>query len=104
MRKFITYIMIVAFAISIFDILDTRELCFDDGTPIFSTDNPYADNEYDGLDDDGFQYTTVANFILPACPQLLAVKRALLPELAPNTIKTFYVSFIPLNASRPPIV
>ncbi len=104
MRKFIAILMIITFTTSIFDILDANELCLENGKQIFSTDNPHADNEYDGLDDNGFQYTTVEKFFLPFFPQAYEEKRILEHKIAILENKSFFYNFIPSNGEQPPRV
>ncbi len=104
MRKFIAILMIITFTTSIFDILDANELCLDNGKQIFSTTNPHADNEYDGLDDNGFQYTTVENFFLPYFPQIYKEKRILQHKISAIRTSHFFYNYIPANNEQPPRV
>lgn len=96
--------MIISFVISIFDITDVSEVCLADNTPLFSTSNPNADNPHDSLTDNGFQYTTVENFFLPAFPRLCNIKRTLLHELEAEEHPVFFYNFNPPNNGHPPIV
>ena len=96
-------LMIVSFVTSIFDVLDVHELCLNNGQTIFSTSNPDADNDYDGLGDDGFQFTTVQTFILPDNVAVCEMKRIVDPHLSDIFKFTFFYNFIPSLSSQPPI-
>ena len=102
MRKLITCFMIATFIISIFDVVDIYDLCHEDGTQIFLTSNPHADNHRDSLGDKNFQYTTVENFFLPAFPHICNIKRTLLSGLAPDPKPVFFYNYSPGSNNRPP--
>ena len=103
MRKFIAGIMIFSFVIAIFDVEDIYDLRHDDGTMLFSTNNPHADNAPDSLDDQGLEYTTVHDLFLPSILKVCLVKRIVLTGLAPQTSNTFFYNHIPAQEHRPPM-
>lgn len=94
--------MIACFIISIFDVVDIHDICNEDGTQIFSTSNPHADNSHDSLGDNNFQYTTVENFFLPPFPQLYNIRRTLLDSLKPTLKSVFFYNYYPGNNNHPP--
>lgn len=96
--------MIITFAASIFDIIDVRDFCCADGTQIFSTDNPNADNEHNSLEDSGITYTVISNFIIPDCFQTCNIERTLLSGLSADTAESFFYTYLPKNLNHPPKV
>jgi len=96
------YIMILSFAVAIFDVVDIHDLSHEDGTTIFSTQNPHADNTTDSLDDQGVEYTTVHNLFLPTVFQVCIVKRTLL-TVSPYNKQVFFYNHTPNHSNRPPM-
>lgn len=102
MRRFVAYIMIFSFVIAIFDVVDIYDLQHDDGSTIFSTQNPHADNSTpDSLDDQGIEYTTVHNLFLPTVLRVCIVHRTTIKVVLPIKLTYFY-HHIPGLTQRPP--
>jgi len=102
MRKFVAYIMVFSFIVAIFDVVDIYDLRHQDGTTIFSTQNPYADNAPDSLDDQGLEYTIVHNLFLPSVLQVCNVKRTILKAPLIHTKTDFFYNHIPGLTQHPP--
>lgn len=103
MRKFVAYIMVFSFIVAIFDVVDIYDLRHQDGTTIFSTHNPHADNAPDSLDDQGLEYTIVHNLFLPSVFQVCQVKRTIIKAPLIFSKNNFFYHHIPGLTNRPPM-
>lgn len=102
MRKILSCFLIFAFAVSLFDIVDVKDLCLGE-KEIFSSDNVYSNQENDDLDQLSISHAPVmAPMILPdkitAKPFALKQK-----ENFYSRGETTQFSFEPQNECRPPI-
>lgn len=103
MKKWLAYILISAFIISIFDILDVSDIKLGN-REIFSTENAYADNDYDDLNDSGFHYSSVSAFEISATHFELVFDVVNTDQpLDFHQINLAY-KFNPADLYRPPIV
>ena len=65
MRKLVSISVIFALLVSVFDIIDVSDITLN-GKEIFTTDNAYADQDNDGLDDYAFHLSGGLIFNLPS--------------------------------------
>ena len=103
MRKWLSYILMAAFIVSIFDILDVSDIKLGN-REVFSTENVHADNDYDDLSDYGFRYAGVSAFEVKACHYELVFD--VVSTGQPQQLRKINLaySFSPGNLHRPPIV
>lgn len=103
MRKWLSYILMAAFIISIFDILDVSDIKLGN-REIFSTENTFADNDFDDLNDYSFHYVGVSAFEIKACHYELFLSSVDTEQPRQLRKTSLAYNFSPNNLYRPPII